>query len=74
MAKVMIQHTPPILVLLPSGCLADVDGYSSTDYYFREKSNYTAELRVLSNDRTRTFLMVQPLGLRAFISKRITKT
>jgi outer membrane receptor protein involved in Fe transport len=31
-----------------TGCLADVDGYASTDHYFREKSVQTIELRALS--------------------------
>jgi iron complex outermembrane receptor protein len=35
--------------ITPTGCLADFDGYSSTDQYFREKSVQTIELRALSN-------------------------
>ena len=32
-----------------TGCLADFDGYSSKDHYFREKSVQTIELRALSD-------------------------
>lgn len=31
------------------------DEYSSTDYYFRERDNYSAELRLLSSDNGRLF-------------------
>jgi len=35
--------------ITPTGCLASIDGYSATDYYFRDKSTQTIELRALSN-------------------------
>lgn len=41
--------------ITPTGCLADVDGYSSTDYYFRDKSTQTIELRALSNKGNELF-------------------
>jgi len=34
--------------ITPTGCLADVDGYSSTDHYLRDKQNSTAEVRFVS--------------------------
>ncbi len=34
--------------ITPTGCLADVDGYSSTDHYLRDKNNGTAEVRFVS--------------------------
>jgi iron complex outermembrane receptor protein len=43
--KIIYQPDPCIT---PTGCLADFDGYSSTDHYFREKSVQTIELRALS--------------------------
>jgi outer membrane receptor protein involved in Fe transport len=41
--------------ITPTGCLADADGYSSTDYYFRDKSTQTVELRALSNKESKLF-------------------
>lgn len=41
--------------ITPTGCLADADGYSSTDYYFRDKSTQTIELRALSNKGNELF-------------------
>ncbi|OUS27167.1 TonB-dependent receptor [Thalassotalea sp. 42_200_T64] len=34
--------------ITPTGCLADFDGYSSIDHYFRDRSSFTGELRLLS--------------------------
>lgn len=42
------QYTPDPCIT-PTGCLADFDGYSSTDHYYRDKAVLTAELRALSN-------------------------
>ena len=41
--------------ITPNSCLADADGYSSTDYYFRDKLTQTLELRALSNDSSKLF-------------------
>ncbi len=41
--------------ITPTGCLADVDGYSYTDYYFRDKSTQSIELRALSNHSSKLF-------------------
>jgi len=41
--------------ITPTGCLAEVDGYSSTDYYFRDKSTQTIDLRALSNKGNELF-------------------
>ncbi|TYK65021.1 TonB-dependent receptor [Colwellia echini] len=41
--------------ITPTGCLADVDGYSSTDHYFRNKDVFTTELRLLSNEGQEIF-------------------
>ena len=36
--------------ITPTGCLADFNGYASTDHYDRNKDVYTGELRALSNE------------------------
>ncbi|MBL4822058.1 MAG: TonB-dependent receptor [Colwellia sp.] len=41
--------------ITPTGCLAEIDGFSYTDYYFRDKSTQTLELRALSNDSSKLF-------------------
>jgi iron complex outermembrane receptor protein len=41
--------------ITPSGCLADFDGYSSTDHYYREKTVLTTELRAVSNQGQELF-------------------
>jgi len=41
--------------ITPTGCLAEIDGFSYTDYYFRDKSTKTLELRALSNDSSKLF-------------------
>lgn len=41
-----IEQPDPCIT--PTGCLADFDGYSSTDHYLRDKSVQTVELRALS--------------------------
>ena len=41
--------------ITPTGCLADFDGYSSTDHYYRDKAVLTAELRALSNNGEEIF-------------------
>ncbi|XPF95495.1 TonB-dependent receptor [Colwellia sp. RE-S-Sl-9] len=41
--------------ITPTGCLAEVDGYSSTDYYFREKETQTLELRATSKEGDEIF-------------------
>lgn len=41
------DYTPDPCIT-PTGCLADVDGYSSTDHYFRDKETKTLELRATS--------------------------
>ncbi|WP_440876666.1 TonB-dependent receptor [Thalassotalea sp. PLHSN55] len=35
--------------ITPTGCLAEADGYSSTDHYFRERNNFSGEVRFISN-------------------------
>lgn len=47
-------YTPDPCVT-PTGCLADFDGYSSTDHYFREKKTQTFELRATSKDGQEIF-------------------
>ena len=41
--------------ITPTGCLAEFDGYSSIDYYFRDKTTQTIELRALSNANSKLF-------------------
>ncbi|PKH88227.1 TonB-dependent receptor [Colwellia sp. Bg11-28] len=41
--------------ITPSGCLADFDGYSSTDHYYRDKTVLTTELRAVSNQGQEIF-------------------
>ncbi|WP_076417925.1 TonB-dependent receptor [Colwellia sp. UCD-KL20] len=41
--------------ITPTGCLAAVDGYSSTDHYFREKETQTVELRATSKEGDEIF-------------------
>jgi outer membrane receptor protein involved in Fe transport len=41
--------------ITPTGCLAEVDGYSSTDHYLRDKKNSTAELRFVSQPDANIF-------------------
>jgi len=41
--------------ITPTGCLAQADGYSSIDYYFRDKSVNTIELRAVSNKGNEIF-------------------
>jgi outer membrane receptor protein involved in Fe transport len=41
--------------ITPTGCLAKVDGYSSTDHYLRDKKNTTAELRFVSQPKASIF-------------------
>jgi len=41
--------------ITPTGCLADVDGYSSTDHYLRDKNNSTAEVRFVSQPDANIF-------------------
>lgn len=41
--------------LTQSGCLADAWGYASTDHYFRERQNATADLRFVSNKGAEIF-------------------
>ena len=46
LGEVGIYNPDPCIT--PTGCLADVDGYSSTDHYLRDKNNGTAEVRFVS--------------------------
>lgn len=41
--------------ITPTGCLAEFDGYSSTDHYYRDKSTQTIELRALSKAGSELF-------------------
>ncbi|NQZ27480.1 MAG: TonB-dependent receptor [Colwellia sp.] len=41
--------------ITPTGCLADFDGYSSTDHYYREKAVLTSELRAISKQGQEIF-------------------
>lgn len=41
--------------ITPTGCLAEFDGYSSTDHYYRDKAVFTTELRALSNEGQEIF-------------------
>jgi iron complex outermembrane receptor protein len=41
--------------ITPTGCLAEVDGYSSTDHYLRDKKNSTAEIRFVSQPDANIF-------------------
>jgi len=41
--------------ITPTGCLAEVDGYSSTDHYLRDKKNTTAEIRFVSQPDANIF-------------------
>jgi outer membrane receptor protein involved in Fe transport len=41
--------------ITPTGCLADVDGYSSTDHYLRDQKNSTAEIRFVSQPDANVF-------------------
>ncbi len=41
------EYTPDPCIS-PTGCLADFDGYSSTDHYLRDRNNYSGELRLIS--------------------------
>ncbi len=41
--------------ITPTGCLADFDGYSSTDHYYRDKAVLTTELRAVSNQGQEIF-------------------
>lgn len=45
----------PDLCITPTGCLAEFDGYSSTDHYFRDKAVLTTELRAISNQGQEIF-------------------
>ncbi len=41
--------------ITPTGCLAEFDGYSSKDHYFRDRTTVTAEVRLLSNQQSKLF-------------------
>jgi len=51
------EWTPdaPDPCITPTGCLAEFDGYSSTDHYYRDKTVSTAELRATSKDSEKIF-------------------
>jgi len=51
------EYTPDPCMTPPEsgGCLAPIDGYSSTDHYYRDKTVSTAELRAISKQGEEIF-------------------
>lgn len=48
------EYTPDPCIT-PTGCLAEFDGYSSTDHYYRDKQTATIEVRATSKENGRIF-------------------